>query len=174
MYIQACSWVTRLRHSPTPAAVSCHRKGSHARSLHHPKCKARGLSWKSHTEGSKLRSPHKGLATRQLSACLIFVGQWQKAVCRNSRKPEGQRIKNKALHASWKGAVVSFISNYHSNQLSDSQWLSPQCQARSDAVTLLGTVARQRHTCNSSTVASLQGSLNKKRGRKKTLDFIYT
>lgn len=31
---------------------------------------------------------------------------------------------------------------------------------------LLGSVAKQRHTCNSSTVASLQGSLKKKRGGK--------
>jgi len=49
---------------------------------------------------SKLHTPYKGLATRQLSARLIFAGQWQKAVCRYSRKPESQEIKNKALQAS--------------------------------------------------------------------------
>lgn len=124
---------------------------------------------------SKPHTPYKGLATRQLSARLIFSGQRQKAVWRYSRKPEGQEIKNKALQASWKEALVSFITNYHSNQLPDSQRLCPQHWVRCDAVTLLGTVARQRHTCNSSTAASLQGSLNEKRtGRKKQTPCFYT
>lgn len=93
------------------------------------------------------------------------------AARRHSRKPEGQEIKSKALQTSWKEAPVSLIANYHSSQLPDSQRLRPH----RDALTLLSTVARQGHTSNSSTAASLQGGLNEeKREEKNTLGFIYT
>lgn len=43
----------------------------------------------------------------------------------SSRKPEGRGTGNKALRASEREAPVSFITNYHSNQLLDSQQLGP-------------------------------------------------